>query len=174
MTTGDRVFGWLMLPAFVVLIMPLVFFDMYWGHGVWGDIAPAWPGGTYAFAATVGALAPLVFLAWAAPLTRMEWKKSKRRSLAWAAASLPGLAAGYLIVGVIHGAWRPKRGHRRSDCYTEGGPCWLHEHHPEAGLVGFVATVAVVALLITLFVKYGVKRSARPEKSSDSPAPATT
>ncbi|MFF5494615.1 hypothetical protein [Streptomyces aquilus] len=173
-TVGDRVFGCLVLPVFVALIMPLVFFDMYWSHGVWGDVAPAWPGGTYAFAAGVGALAPLAFLAWAAPLTRMEWRKSKRRSLAWAAASLPGLALCYVIAGVIEGAWRPKRRNRHSDCYTEGGPCWLHEHYPEAGLVGLVATVAVIALLITLFVKYGIKRSPSPEKSPDSPAPAST
>ncbi|WP_329336071.1 hypothetical protein OG866_18545 [Streptomyces sp. NBC_00663] len=173
-TVGDRVFGCLVLPVFVALIMPLVFFDMYWSHDVWGDLAPAWPGGTYAFAATVGAVAPLAFLAWAAPLTRMEWKKSKQRSLSWAAASLPGLAACYLIAGVIHGAWRPKRSRRHGDCYTEGGPCRLHEQHPEAGLVGLVATVAVLALLITLFVKYGIKRSASPEESPDSPTPSTT
>ncbi|WP_338782338.1 hypothetical protein [Streptomyces sp. DG1A-41] len=53
-----------MPPGFVVLLMPLVLFDMYWGHELWSDVAPAWPGGAYAFAATVGALVPLVFLAW--------------------------------------------------------------------------------------------------------------
>ncbi|WP_328342162.1 hypothetical protein OG873_25000 [Streptomyces violaceus] len=82
------------LPGFVVLLMPLVLFDMYWGHGLWGEVAPAWPGGGYGFAATVGALVPLVFLAWVAPLTRMNPKKSKPRSLAWAAASLLGWRRG--------------------------------------------------------------------------------
>ncbi|GAA2946581.1 MULTISPECIES: hypothetical protein [Streptomyces] len=155
------------LPGFVVLLMPLVLFDMYWGHELWGDVAPAWPGGGYAFAAIVGALVPLVFLAWAAPLTRMNWKKSKARSLAWVAASLPGLAAGYLVVGVIFTTVRPKR--RRnwdSECYSEGGPCWVHVHYPWLWAVGLVATLAAAALLITLLV--GLSRRAAPTAPSTS------
>jgi hypothetical protein len=68
--------GCVALPGFGVLLMPLVLFDMYWGHGLWGDLAPAWPGGAYAFAGMAGALVPLVFLAWVAPLTRMNWKRA--------------------------------------------------------------------------------------------------
>ncbi|MGW7492898.1 hypothetical protein ACWGKA_01065 [Streptomyces luteogriseus] len=116
----------LVLPGFVALIMPLVLFDMYWGHELWGDFAPAWPGGAYAFTGVAGALVPVVFFAWAAPLTRMDWKTSKARSLAWVAASLPGLGACYLVAGVIATTVRPKR--RRDwdgDCYSEGGPCWV-------------------------------------------------
>ncbi|MFC9679163.1 hypothetical protein [Streptomyces sp. NPDC056948] len=155
------------LPGFVVLLMPLVLFDMYWGHELWGDFAPAWPGGGYAFAATVGALLPLVFLAWAAPLTRMNWKKSKARSLAWAAASLPGLAAGYLVAGVISTTARPKR--RRgwdADCYSEGGPCWVHVHYPWLWVVGLVASLGAAALLITLLVR--LSRRATPGAPSTS------
>lgn len=131
MTVGEKVFGCLVLPGFVLLILPLAFFEMHWGHDVWGELAPGWPGGAYAFAATVGALAPLIFLVWVIPLTRTTWKKSKPRSLAWAAASLPGLAACYLVAGVIGAYARPKR---RSDwdseCYSVGGPCWTHEQYP--------------------------------------------
>lgn len=124
----------MVLPGFVVLLMPLVLFDMYWGHELWGDFAPAWPGGVYDFAGTVGALVPLVFLAWVAPLTRMNGKKSKPPSLAWAITSLPGPAAGYLVAGAIGTTVRPRR--RRdwgSDCYSEGGPCWVHAHCPAVG-----------------------------------------
>lgn len=111
----DRGCAWgcLVIPgAFLLLLTPLLLFEWYWGHELWGGLAPAWPGGAYAFAGTVGALIPLVFLAWAAPLTRMDWKKSKPRSLAWATASLPGLVAGYLIAG------RSARPHGRNGAGT--------------------------------------------------------
>jgi hypothetical protein len=168
-------FGCAVLPGFVVLLMPLVLFDMYWGHELWGDVAPAWPGGGYAFAATVGALVPVVFLAWVAPLTRMNWKKSKPRSLAWAVASLPGLAAGYLVAGVISTTARPKR--RRNwdyDCYREGGPCWVHVHYPWLWAVGLVATLAAAALLITLLVRLSRRTPSTPPSTSepgDDPTP---
>ncbi|UOB11017.1 hypothetical protein MQE23_18930 [Streptomyces sp. HP-A2021] len=167
--------GCAVIPGVFVLLTPLYFFDMYWGDDLWSGFAAAWPGGAYAFAATVGALVPLVFLAWAWPLTRMNWKKSKPRSLAWAAASLPGLAAGYLVAGVIVGTTRPKR--RRdwdSDCYSEGGPCWVHVHYPWLWAVGLVATLAAAALLITLFFKYGGRSSATAPSTSepeDDPSP---
>ncbi|MFJ8593217.1 hypothetical protein [Streptomyces sp. NPDC093598] len=52
---------------------------------------------------------PLVLLAWVTPLTRMDRKKSRLRSPAWAVASLPGPAAGYLVAGVVGTTVRPKR-----------------------------------------------------------------
>ncbi|GGW92277.1 hypothetical protein GCM10010383_22700 [Streptomyces lomondensis] len=45
--------------------------------------------------------------------------------------SLPGLAAGYLVAGVIGTTIRPKR--RRDwdyGCYSQGGSCWVHVHFP--------------------------------------------
>ena len=99
----DWVFGCLVIPVFLAVIAPLIFTDMYWGDDIWGDFAPSWPGGAYAFAATVGALVPVVFALFVGPLTRMKWKESKPRSLAWAAASLPGLAGGWLVGGLIGG-----------------------------------------------------------------------
>ncbi|MFI8218013.1 hypothetical protein [Streptomyces sp. NPDC085932] len=166
--------GCLVLPGFVVLLMPVVLFDMHWGHALWGDFAPAWPGGAYVFAGTVGASVPLVFLAWVAPLVRMDWKKSKARSLAWAIASLPGLAAGYLVTGVISATVRPKR--RRDwdgDCHREGGPCWVHVHYPWLWAVGLAACLAVIALLIGLFVGH-VRRSSATAPSTAAPAGGPT
>ncbi|MEU6176390.1 hypothetical protein [Streptomyces coeruleorubidus] len=163
------------IPGGFLLLTPLYFFDMYWGHDLWSDFAPSWPGGAYAFAATVGALVPLVLLAWAWPLTRMNWKKSKPRSLAWAVASLPGLAAGYLPAGVIMATVRPKR--RRDwdhDCYSEGGSCWVHVHYPWLWAVGLFATLAAAALLITVLVKYSGRSSATAPSTSepeDAPSP---
>ena len=171
---GERLFGCLVLPGFVALIMPLVLFDMYWGHELWGGFAPAWPGGAYAFAGTVGSLVPLVFLAWVAPLARMNWKRSKARSLAWAIASLPGLAAGYLVAGVIGATIRPKR--RRdwdSDCYSEGGPCWVHVHYPWLWVIGLVSTLAAAALLITLLVRLSRRATPTPPSTSGPPAAPT-
>ncbi|NNN35397.1 hypothetical protein HLK59_34515 [Streptomyces sp. S3(2020)] len=131
MSVGDKVFGCLVPPVFVLLILPLVAIDMNWGHDIRGPLAPAWPGGSYTFAATVGALAPLAFGAWVAPLTRMRWKESKPRSLAWVAASFPGLAACYLVAAVIGAYSRPRRrSHWDDDCHTTVGSCWAHEQYP--------------------------------------------
>ncbi|MEW2807526.1 hypothetical protein AB0929_10475 [Streptomyces massasporeus] len=173
-SVGNRLFGCMVLPGFVVLLIPLVLFDTYWSHELWGDFAPVWPGGAYGFVATVGALVPLIFLAWVFPLTRMNWKKSKPRSLLWAVASLPGLTAGYLVGGVISSTFRPKR--RRNwdaDCYSEGGPCWVHVHYPWLWAVGLVATLAAAALLITLLVKLS-RRAAPTPPSTSAPAAAPT
>ncbi|MFD5738970.1 hypothetical protein ACFXJM_30690 [Streptomyces massasporeus] len=161
-------FGCLVLPGFVVLLMPLVLIDMYWGHELWGGFAPAWPGGVYGFAGTVGALVPVVFFAWVAPLTRMNWKRSRGRSLAWVAASLPGLAACYLVAGVIATTARPKR--RRgwnADCHSQGGPCWVHVHYPWLWAVGLVATLAAAALLITLLVRLSRRTPSTPPSTSE-------
>ncbi|MEU5892796.1 hypothetical protein ABZ835_39050 [Streptomyces sp. NPDC047461] len=171
MSVGEKVFGCLVLPVFVLLILPLVAIDMNWGHDIWGTLAPAWPGGAYAFAATVGALAPLAFGAWVAPLTRMKWKESKPRSPAWVVASLPGLAACYLVAGVIGTYGRPKRrSNWDSDCFSTGGPCWVHERYPYLWAAGTLATVAVLALLIALFVRYGAKEA----ENADSPEPVSS
>ncbi|MCT7352115.1 hypothetical protein N4P33_07995 [Streptomyces sp. 15-116A] len=173
MTVGEKVFGCLVLPGFGVLLLPLVFFEMHWAHTVWGSVAPAWPGGAYAFAASVGALAPLVLVAFAAPLYRMNWKKSRVRSLAWAVASLPGLAGCYLVTGFIFSAtFRPKRrSDWDADCYREGGTCWVHEEYPFLWAVGLATTLAVIVLLISLGMKYGGKE--RSDAGSSEPAAAT-
>ncbi len=161
----------LVMVVFLALIVPMAMAMEARGKDVWGDLAPAWPGGAYAFAATVGACVPLAFAAFVAPLTRMKWRKSKARSLGWSIVSLPGLAAGWLIAGVILATWRPKR-HRDwdSDCYSVGGPCWVHGEFPYLWAVGLVSTVAVAALLITLLVKYAGKASTAAEKSLDTTA----
>ncbi|MFF4250896.1 hypothetical protein ACFY1L_06800 [Streptomyces sp. NPDC001663] len=163
---GGWVFGCLVIPVFLVLLAPLIFIDQFWGHDIWGRFAPAWPGGAYAFAATVGALVPVVFAAFVAPLTRMNWKKSKARSLAWASGALPGLAAGYLIAGVIGATWRPKqRRNWHGECLSRGGPCWVHEEYPYLWAVGLLATLAVAALLIALLIKYASESPSSPSTS---------
>ncbi|KOX33567.1 MULTISPECIES: hypothetical protein [Streptomyces] len=158
------------VAAFLALISPLVFIDMRWGHRVWGGLAPAWPGGGYAFGATLGVLLPLTAAALVAPLTRMKWRRSRLRSLAWALAALPGLAAGWLVLGVIGASWRPRE--RRDwdgDCYREGGACWVHERFPYLGTVGLAATVLVSAVLIALLVRHLVRGQSAPP----APGPAT-
>ncbi|CAL9542335.1 hypothetical protein SUDANB176_04271 [Streptomyces sp. enrichment culture] len=168
-----------MIPAFLVLILPLLLFDRFWGPDVWSGLAPEWPGGPYAFAAVVGALGPLALAAWVAPLTRMAWKKSKPRTLARAAASLPGLVACYLVTGAILATWRPKRrSNRDGDCYREGGACWVHEQYPYLWVAGLAAMVATGALLLTLLFQYVIKDPpAGPEESAEpagAPGPAAT
>ncbi|WP_399887291.1 hypothetical protein ACGH7X_22425 [Streptomyces sp. BBFR51] len=163
----DRVFGCLMFPAFLALILPLVLVDMRWGHEVWGDLAPAWPGGTYAFGATLGALLPLLLAALVAPLTRMKWRASRLRSLAWAVAALPALAAGWLVLGVIGATWRPKE-HQDwdGDCHREGGACWVHERFPYLWAVGLAAAVAVTAVLVALLVRRVTRGKTVPEPAT--------
>ncbi|MET9912713.1 hypothetical protein ABZZ74_39030 [Streptomyces sp. NPDC006476] len=157
-----------MIPVFLLLIAPLILIQEFWGHGIWGDFASSWPGGAYAFAATVGACVPLAFAAFVAPLTRMDWKAGKLRSLAWALGSLPGLGAGYLIAGVISATWRPKR---RQDwsygCYSRGGPCWVHVEYPYLWAVGLLATLATTALIITALVMYVRATRTTPPSTSE-------
>jgi hypothetical protein len=166
------VLAWLCSLTFVGGLVGLVISAQTWGPTIWGDIAPGWPGGGYGFAVTVGGLGALAVAAMIAPLTRMRWKKSKARSLAWAAASLPGLAASALFLVVIFGMWRPKR--RRDwdgDCYSEGGPCWVHEQYPYVWAVGLAATLLAAVALVTVLVKL---QATHTRTASDSAEPSAT
>lgn len=150
------VLGCLGMPLLgLVIIVPVVMVEMTWAEEIWGDTADHWPGRGYGMAATVGALVPFAFAAFVAPLTRMNWGRSKVRSLAWAAAALPGLLTCLALGGLITGVLRPKR--RRdwdSVCYSEGHPCWVHVEYPWLWLVGLLTTLAVSALLIAALAKY--------------------
>ncbi|MEU5096857.1 hypothetical protein [Streptomyces sp. NPDC020996] len=155
----------LVLLAALAVVVPPAMARQEWGEDVWGDLAPSWPGGGYAFAACVGVLVPVAFGALMTPLFRMDWKKRKARSLGWAVAALPGLAACEALMSVITGVARPK--HERDwdgACYSEGNPCWVHVHYPFVWAVGLAATVAASALLIALLV-----RRARPAGASATP-----
>lgn len=159
-------FAVLVLVLFVALILPLVLVHMRWGRDIWGEIAPSWPGGAYVFAATDGALLPIVFAAFVVPLGCMNWKRSRLRSLVWAVASLPGLAAGYLVVGVIGATWRPK--YQRDwdgGCYSRGGACWVHEEYPYVWVAGLLAALFVAGLFVWLLVKYAPKSLTSPSTS---------
>ncbi|MFE1247555.1 hypothetical protein [Streptomyces sp. NPDC058766] len=118
---------------------------------------------------------PLVFLAWVVPLTRMRWKRSRACAVVWAVASLPVLAAEYLVAGTIGATWRPKR--RRDwdgDCYREGGACWVHGHYPWLWAVGLAATLTVTVLLVALYARYGDEGSSPTPPSTSGPGAAPT
>lgn len=144
---------------------------MRWGHRVWGALAPAWPGGGYAFGATLGALLPLTFTALVAPLTRMKWRASRPRSLAWAVAGLPGLVAGWLVAGLIGATWRP-RSRRDWDgvCHREGGACWVHEEFPYLWAVGLAAAVVVTAVLVACLWRYVLREESAPAGTARGPS----
>jgi hypothetical protein len=165
----DWRFGCLVVLGFVVVFGPVFIMDVTWGEEIWGDLAGGWPGSGYGFAATVGAAAPFAFAAFVAPLTRMNWSRSKARSLAWAAAALPGLLACQALGGVISGVGRPKR--RRdwdSECYSEGNPCWVHVEYPWVWLVGLLATLAVIGLFIAAFARYMARANRTAEETPAS------
>ena len=158
---GGCLFVPLLMLAFLALLVPLALADMRWGDRVWGDLAPAWPGGAYAFAGTVGAVVPLGLAALIAPLSRMNWKAGKVRSLGWATAALPGLALCWLLAGVILRTTRPK--HRRDwtgDCYDRGGPCWVHQEYPWLWAVGLAGTLVMGALVVVALVRITERRDA--------------
>ncbi|WP_371599091.1 hypothetical protein [Streptomyces sp. NBC_00564] len=175
------VFGWIAGLSITAGLAALAIASDTWGHDIWSGIAPDWPGGGYGFAVTVGGLLPVTAAAAILPLTLMNWKESRARSCAWAAASLPGAAASAPLLLVIAGAWRPKSRHRGLDCYSEGGPCWVHEQYPYVWAVGLAATLvgaAVVSGAVFLYLRDN-KRSAtarpatRPSTSEppDPPPP---
>ncbi|MEV8036618.1 hypothetical protein [Streptomyces sp. NPDC086182] len=151
---GETFVSCLFLLAAMAAFVGFALLVMAWGSELWGHVAPASPGTGYGFAAGVGALLPLGVAAMIATLSRMNWKRSPLRSLGWAAASLPGVAAFFVWAVVFFATFRPK--HRRdwdSRCYSQGGPCWLHEEYPWVWAVGFLSTVLVAAALITVAIK---------------------
>ncbi|WP_151479640.1 hypothetical protein [Streptomyces albicerus] len=158
------------VPALVITVVigVLAAAQMSWGEEVWGDTAPDWPGGGYGFTATVGVLVPLAAAATIAPLTRMKWRKSRARALAWAAASLPGTLGLASLLVVILASNRPKQRRRRYSCYSEGGPCWVHEQYPYFWAVGLATTLLVAAALITVIVI--VKRHDARRRAAADPA----
>ncbi|MER5397741.1 hypothetical protein [Streptomyces sp. NPDC002599] len=151
---AESYFGCLVLLAVTAAIVGFALAGMAWGSELWGDVAPAWPGGGYGFAAAVGAVLPIGLAAVIATLARMKWKTSPLRSLGWVVASLPGVAAFLLCAVVVFAAFRPK--HRRdwnAGCYGRGNPCWVHVEYPWVWAVGLLSTVLVAAALIAAAIK---------------------
>ncbi|GAB2876615.1 hypothetical protein GCM10027074_50830 [Streptomyces deserti] len=154
--------GCLILLAVMALIVAQAMAEQVWAEEVWGGLALSWPGGGYGFAAAVGVLAPWALASFVAPLTRISSKESRVRSLGWALAALPGLAACWLLSAVILSTFRPQhRSDWGSDCYSQGGPCWVHEQFPFLWAVGVAATVAGAVLLVALLVMYDRGRAGR-------------
>ncbi|MFE0175298.1 hypothetical protein ACFWZ2_23555 [Streptomyces sp. NPDC059002] len=150
----DKLFGVLVFLAVLATVAVFALADMAWGETLWGDLAPAWPGGGYGFSVTTGLLAPPAVVAIAAPLKGIDWKADKARSLARAAAALPGAALSCLLLLICLGAFRPRR-NRDFDCYSHGEPCWVHEQYPYLGLPGTAALVgsAVGCWLVHRYVR---------------------
>ncbi|MFF2366465.1 hypothetical protein ACFVU0_27735 [Streptomyces sp. NPDC058122] len=125
-----------------------------WGQELWGRAAPASPGGGYGFAAAVGAVLPFGLAALIAPLSRMKWKERPLRSLGWAVASLPGLAACCFCALVVFTTSRPKY-HRdwNPGCYSRGNPCWVHVEYPWVWALGLLSTVLATAVLFTVLFR---------------------
>ncbi|MFJ3337452.1 hypothetical protein [Streptomyces sp. NPDC086766] len=166
-------FACLVVLGFTALLLPMVMMTRAYGRDIWGGLAPAWPGGGYAFAATVGALVPVALGSVIAALVRTNWRESKARSLGWVAAALPGLAACWVFGIVIGSTTRPK--HRRdwdAGCYARGGGCWVHAHYPFVWAVGLVTTLAVGALLVALLVRLLKPNADSGEPAAGSSAPA--
>ncbi|MFF8940741.1 hypothetical protein ACF1A5_00410 [Streptomyces sp. NPDC014864] len=166
-------FACLVVLGFTAFLVPTVMMMRAYGRDVWGGLAPAWPGGGYAFAATVGALVPVALGSVIAALIRMNWRESKVRSLGWAAAALPGLAACWGLGIVIGSTTRPK--HRRdwdAGCYARGGGCWVHAHYPFVWAVGLVTALAVGALLVALLVRLSKAKADSGEAAAESSSPA--
>lgn len=153
-------FSLLLVSGFLALVVPMASAEDSWGGRVWGEVAPGWPGGAYVFAATAGAVVPLALAAVIAPLTRMNRKAGRVRSLFRAAAALPGFAACWLLSVVILGTTRPRR--RRnwdSECHGRGRPCWVHEQYPWIWAVGLLATLVTAALLVVVLVRLAGRKS---------------
>ncbi|MDN3024825.1 hypothetical protein [Streptomyces sp. S.PB5] len=132
-----------------------------WGPEAWGNLAPDWPGGGYGFGITLGVLEAVTAGLFIAPLTRVKFKKAKVRSVAWAAAALPGMVAFGLVSALTLWSMRPRRRRRNGSCYYEGHSCWVHEQYPYVWLVSLLATVAVgLFLLFSIGIHFDRRRKA--------------
>ncbi|MHA5050196.1 hypothetical protein [Streptomyces sp. SD15] len=64
--------------------------------------------------------------------------------------------------GRILATWRPKR-HRDYECYSRGGPCWVHEEYPYVWALGLGSTLLLGAALIAVLVRRSaVRKPAEP------------
>ncbi|WP_405916424.1 hypothetical protein [Streptomyces sp. NBC_00728] len=146
--------GCLAILAALVAVAAFGMTAAAWGPGLWGQVAPAWPGGGYGFAVVVGAVLPLGLGTVIGTLSRMKWKARPLRSLGWVVTSLPGAAACFLWMLVVFTTGRPKH-HRDWDsrCYRRGNPCWVHVEYPWVWAVGLLSTVLVAAALITVLIR---------------------
>ncbi|MCZ4508840.1 hypothetical protein O3Q52_11620 [Streptomyces sp. ActVer] len=140
------VLRWALIVALVTAIGALTFVERAWGHGIWGDVAPAWPGGPYGLAATTGVLVPLVVAHLVVTLTRVKWPQDKAGSLGWIGASLPGAALTALLLVVAFAAKKPRR-LSGFGCYEEGGVCRLQDEYPYIWGVGWGAVLVTAAVL---------------------------
>jgi len=161
----DSVLRWALIVVLVAAIGALTFVERAWGDEIWGDVAPAWPGGPYGLAATTGVLVPLAVAHLVVTLTRVKWPQDKAGSLGWIGASLPGAALTALLLVVAFAAKKPKR-FSGFGCYTEGGACRLQAEYPYIWGVGWGAVLATAAVLVGGRVVYRRRLAAADADSS--------
>ncbi|MGX5184702.1 hypothetical protein ACWKT5_18220 [Streptomyces avermitilis] len=164
----ETVLGCAVALAVAALLIGFAVADRAWGPDIWRGTAPGWPGGGYGFAATVGVLLPWAAAAALTSFGRVNWRRSRARSLGWSASALAGAALSALLLLVVFAAFVPKKRHRGYDCYREGGPCWVHTQYPYVWAVGLAATVTGTALLVG-----GLAAYFRRQTPNGPPAPTT-
>ncbi|MET7357668.1 hypothetical protein ABZS76_04390 [Streptomyces sp. NPDC005562] len=172
---SNWLFGTLLFLTVLVVAVLFALADMAWGATLWGEVAPAWPGGGYGFAITVGLLVPPAVAGIVAPLSRANWKKEPLRSTGWAAAALPGTALTCLLLLLNFAAVRPKRRRRGPECFAHGEPCWVHEQYPYLWAPGIAAAVLCAGIggwLVLVYVRKRRARLTRAQPASPGPAPA--
>lgn len=167
----DSVLRWALIVVLVAAIGALTFVERAWGDEIWGDVAPAWPGGPYGLAATTGVLVPLAVAHLVVTLTRVKWPQDKAGSLGWIGASLPGAALTALLLVVAFAAKKPKRLSGFS-CYEEGGACRLQDEYPYIWGVGWGAVLVTAAVLAGGRVVYR-RRVAAASDADSSARPVT-
>ncbi|MEU6995613.1 hypothetical protein ABZ953_33775 [Streptomyces sp. NPDC046465] len=170
---SNWLFGTLMFLAVLGVTVLFGLADLAWGTTLWGEIAPAWPGGGYGFAVTIGLLSPPALAGVIAPLVRAKRKQQPLRSIGWALAALPGVALSCLLLLLNFGATRPKRRRRGPECFAHGEPCWIHEQYPYLWAPGIAAVLcaALGGWLAHLYVKKRRARGTPPELTAPELTP---
>ncbi|MFF1377072.1 hypothetical protein [Streptomyces sp. NPDC058308] len=170
---NNWLFGTLMCLTVLVVMALFALAGMAWNATLWGEVAPAWPGGGYGFAVTIGLLVPPAAAAIIVPLSRANWKKEPLRSTGWAVTALPGVALSCLLLLLTFGATRPKHRRRGPGCFAHGEACWVHEQYPYLWAPGIAAAVLCAAVggrLAYLYIRRRRARRTPPEPSSPEPS----
>lgn len=159
-------FACLVLLIALGIIVALVLGPLAWAGDLWHEVAPDWPGGGYGFAVTAGLLLPVSLPLFGIPLARVNWKRSRVRSLRWIALSLPGAALAVLVSAVAMQTWHPTR--RSSGSCSSTEYCWISGRYPYVSLVGLAATLVGSALLFTAYAAYDKRRRASGTKTASA------
>ncbi|MFJ4832872.1 hypothetical protein ACIP79_23655 [Streptomyces sp. NPDC088747] len=158
-------FACLVLLVAVGCVLALALGPLVWAGDLWHEVAPGWPGGGYGFAVTAGLLLPVSLPLFGVPLSRVNWRRDKVRSLSWIALALPGAASAILVVSIAMQTWRPKRSRGGGSCSSFTEHCWISGRYPYVSLVGLAATVVGSALLFAAYAAHDKRRCGAGSKS---------